>query len=365
MADVRRILVAGVGVLALGAMASCASCKSTSMKEDLALLPKDATVLITINAARMRDTAVWRKLLDLRDATPESKKRYAELSAECGFDPFTQIDGATIALPAPGQGGEFGAIVHGTFNEEKLAACIKTEAAKADADIVPEEYDGKKVYGNRDSGLVGALLDGKTMVLAGHDWSRRILDLATGKGTNKDETSVKDNAAIVELAKKAHASDAIWAVGLVPDSVRAKLEGKDELASAKSLKDAYGSIDFATGLKVDLTLDLGGDADAKDLAGKLNEQLVAAKKSPQVMMLGLAGLLEAVKVTSEGPAFRLVVNYNTSQVEQLIERLTGLLKGGADRAFGIGGAGGGMPSMPMPGGGLGGSGLQLAPPANP
>ena len=76
------------GVLALSASA----CKSTSgsgaAKEDLALVPKESGIILMANVARMRNTAMWRKLLDVRDSDPQSKKDFEEFTTK-GYEAAT------------------------------------------------------------------------------------------------------------------------------------------------------------------------------------------------------------------------------------------------------------------------------------
>jgi hypothetical protein len=310
-----------------GALACVASCKRSggAAREDLALLPRDASIVVSLNVGRMRNTQVWRKILDLRDQSAEAKKKYDAFVAKCGLDPVTQLDSATLAFPTGGQAeGEFAAIVHGTFDEAKLVACAREEAQKQGHELVTVEYGGKKLYNDRDSGqLFAGLLDAHTVVAGGREWAKKVIDLAGGKAKGE---SVQDNEALRGLLGKVRTGDALWAVAQVPDSVRQKLSELRELDSSKSLKDVYGSVDFATGLALDATLDLGSEADAKDLATKLTSQLGETKKNSQVMMMGLASMIDAIKVTSNGPAFQVSVKYNQSQVDQIVERVQGYFK---------------------------------------
>ena len=119
------------GVLALSATA----CKSTSgsgaAKEDLALVPKETGIILMANVARMRNTAMWRKVLDIRDNDPKAKKDTDEFIQKCGLDPFTQIDSLFVAFPQAGGGDkEFAAILRGKFNEAKLVECARDQAKK-------------------------------------------------------------------------------------------------------------------------------------------------------------------------------------------------------------------------------------------
>ncbi|MDB4964334.1 MAG: hypothetical protein JWN44_23 [Myxococcales bacterium] len=324
------------GVLAFSATA----CKSTSgsgaAKEDLALVPKEADIVLMANVARIRNTAMWRKLLDVRDSDAQAKKDYEEFVQKCALDPFKQIDSVFVAFP---QGGgaekEFAAILRGQFNEGKLVECAKNQAKKDGRDLTTSDYNGHKLYTDNQKGEAYAtFLDGKTAVVGGKEWVKKVIDLASNKGE-----SAKSNATLATLMKRAKTSDALWGAGIVPQTTRDQFKNDPRLSSAATMKDIFGSVDFASGVNADLNVDTGSEADAKDLAAKATAQLAEIRKSPQFMMMGLAQYLDGLKIDSKGETFHLGLVYNQQQVDDLINRVKGLLKS-------FGGAMGGMPSPP-------------------
>jgi hypothetical protein len=323
-----------VGLVGACTLAACSSCRGgAGAREDIALLPPETAIVVTVNAARMRNTAMWRKLLDLRDQTPEGKKKFDDFVARCGIDPFRQVDAVTLGFPAGERAeGEFGVVVRGTFDEQKLVACAREESQKQGHELTVIEHGGKKLY--TDNGQIFAgLVDSKTLLFGGKEWAPKMVDLATSK---TPAPSAKDDPRLAALIRKVRTGDAVWGVGVVPEAVRAKLQEMRELSASKTLQDLYASADFATGLAFQGVLDLGAADDAKELAAKLGEQIAEAKKSPQVLVMGLAPMLDAVQVSAEGTAFKVSVKYNQSQVDQLIERLQGLFKGGLPGAAGLG-----------------------------
>jgi hypothetical protein len=330
-------------VLVLSCLLALPACKSTSgsgaAKEDLALVPKETDIILMANVARMRNTAMWRKLLDVRDQDPQSKKDFDEFTTKCGLDPFKQIDSVFVAFPqSGGEQKEFAAILRGQFNEQKLVSCARDQAKKDGRDLTTIEYNGKKLYTDNQKGeAFGAFLDGKTAIIGGKEWVKKVVDLAAGKGE-----SAKGNAELARLLKSARTSDALWGAGLVPQATRDSFKNDPRLSSAASMKDIYGSVDFASGVVADLNVETGAEADAKDLAAKTTAQLVEVKKSPQFMMMGLAQYLDGIKIDNKGATFHVALNYNQKQVDDLINRVQGLLK-----SFGSAmGGGGGMPIPP-------------------
>jgi hypothetical protein len=327
----------------------CQSCSSgtRTAKEDMQLAPKETDVVFAANFSRMRNTAMWRKLLDLRDSDASTKKDYEDFAQKCQLDPLKQIDSVFLAFPqSMSESKEFAAILRGTFNEQKLVACATEQAKKDGQELSTSEYNGKKLYSSTKQGQAFAVfLDDKTVVLAGKEWVKKVVDQAAGKGNG----SAKDNAALEALIKRVKTSDGIWGAGTVPQSTRDQFKTDPNLASAASMKDIFGSVDFQNGVAAEINVDLGADADATDLLGKVKAQLDDAKKNPQFMMLGLNSFLENVKLETKGPTFRTLVNFNQPQVDDLINRVKGVLAN-FKNALG-GGMGGGLqppPQMPTP-----------------
>jgi hypothetical protein len=314
--------VLGAMVVVAVSTTSCSSCNrsSTGSRDGLALLPRETAVVASLNVPRLRDTALWRKLLDARERSPESKKRLADFTQMTGLDPFTQIDGLVVGFPAQA-GGDFGLVVRGTFDSTKLVAWAQADAKKRGQEVVAEEYQGTKLYHERDGTSVIAFLDAHTFILASRDWARRMIDLGAGRV----KESAKDNAALTDLMRKVRTGDALWLVGVVSDSARAQLGGTPGLEGLKSLKTIYGSLDFATGLRLELALDFPAPAEAQGLTGQLTQQLTEAKKNLRTAMLGITPFLNDIKSDADKNTFRLSINYTQAQVDQLLERAQALL----------------------------------------
>jgi hypothetical protein len=332
----RRILLCAAAVVAV------AACNKTSgsgaAREDLALVPKETDIVLMANVARMRNTAMWRKVLDVRDSDPQAKKDYDEFVQKCALDPFKQIDSVFVAFPqSSGEQKEFAAVLRGQFNEEKLVQCARDQAKKDGRDVTSSDYNGKKLYtDSQKAEAYATFLDGKTVIIGGKEWIKKVVDLAAGKGE-----SAKKNDTLSSLLKRAKTSDALWGAGVVPQSTRDQFKNDPRLSSAASMKDIFGSVDFQAGVAADLNVDTGSDTDAKDMAGKVTAQVAEIRKNPQFMMMGLAQYLDGVKVDSKAATFHLALNYNQQQVDDLINRVKGLLK-----SFGSAIGGGAPPALP-------------------
>jgi hypothetical protein len=124
---------------------------------------------------------------------------------------------------------------------------------------------------------------------------------------------------------------------VVPQAARDSLKADPMLSTAATMKDVFGSMDFQKGVSAEANIDLATENDAKELAAKATAQLLEAKKNPQLMMMGMAGFLDTVKVESKAATFRVSFELTQQQVDDLINRVKGILK-----SFG-GALGGGPP----------------------
>ncbi len=324
-----RAIFLALVIVGSGGCSSCGAGGAGGAKEDVALVPKETDVILSANMKRMRNTAMWRKLLDVRDESPSAKKDMAEFVQKCGLDPFQHIDSAFAAFPhtspAGDSGKEFALILRGTFSEAKLVECARDQAKKDGNELAESEYNGKKLYTSTKSGqqAFATFLDPKTIALGGKEWIKKVVDLAGGKS----QESAKQNEALNALIKRTKVADGLWGVGTVPQATRDQLKNDPNLSSAASMKDVFGSIDFAAGLTADLNVDTGAEADAQDLVKKITDQITEARKNAQVMMMGLGSFLDGIKVEAKQATFHATVTLNQQQVDDLFTRAKGMLQG--------------------------------------
>jgi hypothetical protein len=304
--------------------------KGGASKEDLALVPQETEIVVGVNLARMRGTAMWKKFMDLATTQEKSKKDYEDFNKNCvDVGSNDGPESIFVALPQMTGATKDGAVIirlKTAIDDAKLSKCGEFIASKNNEKLVSSDYNGKKIYnsGSADADKGGiVLLDGKTIAFGSGAWIKKVIDIAGGK----EQATAKKNEALGALVKRAKTSDAIWAAGTVPQAARDGLKGNPQMAPMASMKSAFGSMDFSSGLSIDGNVDLGSDADAKALNDLATTQLGEAKKSPQIMMLGVANMLEPIKTEAKASTFHISVAYNQQQVDEMVSRFQGLMKG--------------------------------------
>ena len=228
----------------------------------------------------MRNTAMWRKLLDVRDGDAAGEEGLRRLRRQVRARSVQADRLGLRRLPAGRRRAEGvrGDPARHSSTSSKLVECAKEQAKKDGRDVTIIDYNGKKLYtDNQKAEAWATFLDAKTVVVGGKEWVKKVVDLAAGKGE-----SAKANAELAALLKRAKTSDALWGAGIVPQSTRDSFKNDPRLSSAASMKDIFGSVDFASGVRRTLNVDTGSEADAKDLAAKATAQLADVQEEPAV-----------------------------------------------------------------------------------
>lgn len=328
---------AGLALLALCGLLGTACPRKTAgpvaAKDDLALSPKETDIVFMVNVTRLRKAPLWQKFLEFRDKDPATKKPYEDFVRRCQWDPQTQLDSLFVALPQnSGQTREFAVLGRGKFNEAQLVTCLKATARDNmnGAQVQERDYHGHKIYTVAENDGSFTVLGNQVAVLAGKTWIDRVVDQYDNRAQG---AGAREHAELGSLMKRTRTGDALWAAGLVPPSVSERLRGNPQLGSAGTVKSVSGSVDAEKGLLLHLDLDLATEADAGVLAGRINDQLATAKKAPRVQMMGLTGYFDSIKVGAKKDTLSAMVELTPAQVDDLVGRLSGLLRGFSGDGF--------------------------------
>jgi len=133
------------------------------------------------------------------------------------------------------------------------------------------------------------------------------------------------NPSLVHLVEQAGPTRAVWAVALVPAATRAALAADPTVPGAAGVNRLSLGIDMGTGVDAKLVADLATHAEAEAMAQQVRNAVVAAKRSPQVLLLGLAPYLDSVDSRAVGVGCELAVRLSDTQTNDAIERLRAFL----------------------------------------
>lgn len=293
---------------------------TSAAKDDLHMVPKETDVVFMVNVKQARKSPLWDKFIEKFNQDAKAKANYEELVKNCQIDPLKQIDSLFVAVPSNvSDSKEFALILRGGFAPEKFVSCLHTVAKEKNEPVTETDYSGHKIYSIGTQSSYMTAMGKKGVVLAGADWVKRAIELDAGKGENATK-----NAALGDIIKRTRTSDSLWWAGLVPAQMSEKLGSNPQLGPVRSLRSVSGSVEIAKGLEMHAYLDLGSDGDATQLRDKAIEQLAGLRNLPMLKMMGMVAFLDTVKVSSQKSSFVVDVNMNQQQVDDLINRLSGL-----------------------------------------
>lgn len=161
---------------------------SGAARDDLALVPGDASAVFMLNLKQARSTHLWQKLLEARDKDPNSQKEYQEFVSKCHLDPLKDLDSIFLAFPSNVQKNrEYALLLRGRYIPDDVVACVRKTAALRHQTTSESDYNGVRIVGlssvgmGSDHGPALAVLGKRAIVIAGDDWMHRIIDLYQNK----------------------------------------------------------------------------------------------------------------------------------------------------------------------------------------
>jgi hypothetical protein len=305
----------------------------------LRIVPAEASIAMFMDVAQIRDTALWKRIAALAEARPEDRKIIEAFASRTGLDPFRQIHRVLAVFPGDARvGGEFALFVHGQgFDQERLLVYARDKAAERGAQIeARSRYSGGRTLWAQQAGgaLEGFFLDRRTFVLGGGGWGEKMAraadgmqDAGPGAGRGRGHgRGPEEDAELIRLCRRLDTSQAAWLAAMVPGDVRRALlnaSGEDDAASVMRIMVGMNP---TRGLAVQLTADLSNAEDAQALAGRIDDTLRAAQRSPTVLKLGLGPTAASVSVRAAGPRVQVSAQLTDEQVASLLDRLAASLR---------------------------------------
>jgi hypothetical protein len=277
--------------------ANAATPTAATAEDAMKYIAENSNLLVVIDVKKLVSSPVM--------ANPAVKAELEKMKAEdetfkkltaAGIDPFTNVDKIVVSGDASKEMAVI--VVSGSFDAAKAAEAAKAEMAK----------DGK--------GAVEVV--GNALIIS--EKAEYIAAAKSGKGVDGSPL-LKDAMAMVDATRP------FFAIGNIPAEAAGDL--KDiPVPGLATAKNAAFSMAFDKGFDMNVTLQLGSEADATQAKTGLDSML------PMLAGLGLPpDLMSAMKTEAKGANINLNINLNEDQLKKLEEMAKEM-----------------NPGMPMPGG---------------
>lgn len=312
--SVARLLICVLGV---GLGAGCGGKAGAS--DPMTLVPVETRVLVHVNVARLRQTQLKDRLLQLRDRSEGMKKKWDTMVQKSGLDPMRDIDTLVVALPYTDQAkaepaGEAGVVLFGRFNQPSIINWFKEAYGK---DVKETKHGNRTIYG-KDSTHI-AFINSTSGVVGDLPQVKKILDLADGKGQ-----SARQSPQLVELSNRIRGNQVAWGVVAVPPEVQKRAKESD--SPLKAVINMVVGLDFAAGMELDFRAECTDENEAKTLTDKFNNLLKEMLESPMLGSLGFGGMISELKGAQEGKLFRVRGNLPQAKLDELIKKIEEAVK---------------------------------------
>ena len=294
--------------------------------EDLALLPADSEMVMGLNFAQLKQSALWKQF------SPKLMEKIsgglADFKAACGFDPIDAIQ--TVSLGMKGLGGDSpdGALVIHGPDKTKSMACIdkaKAEAKKKGSEVT---LDGEVFTVKDKEGKTTAwtFVNQTTLLgVLGPTASKDSL-LAAAKGTS----ALKSSPTFVEMYNKINTKESLWLLinGNAPFMAKAAQAGVKP-------KAIFGSVNVTDGLTLDMRIRLGSPDEATQLVNMAKGQTNNAQ---------VKQMFDKLDVTVDGNDAKIALAMSQAKLQNMVN-MVGSMMGGM---MGGGGAAGGKAGKGKP-----------------
>jgi hypothetical protein len=294
-------------------------------------LPADTEVVVTVNVRQVLDSSLVKKhaLEHAREALKELDQ-VSDVLADLGFDPFTDLDRLTLALPVAGDPDRGLIVARGRFNAVKFRAKAE-DLARDKPDVlkkvhqVPDGAGGRRpVYEvalpGQDGSLFVALAGGDVLLASpGKDYVVDALRQAAGK--EKAALKNRDFQAVLGRLDERQ-SVAVAAVGAALRDAKGGTPS-DVLAKVEAVG---GGVTVGDDIKLEFVVSARSAQDARELrkaAGDALNQATALLGLLATQTEELAPLLDVLKAVRVGGKDKAVTFRATVPADVLDDALKG------------------------------------------
>ncbi|WP_437779392.1 hypothetical protein [Sorangium sp. So ce1097] len=284
-------------------------------------VPAGALLVATLDLPALRASPAFASFLREEREIPGLGK----VRDVCGFDPVAALTEVAIAVPAAGEGGDFGLVAAGAVQDEALLACAsKVIEARGGQPVVSPLGSFRAV---RDASAEGrgeiAVRPGGPILLGGGAYLRAMVDAADGRAAAIGASGAHDDIA------RAVGEGAARVTVVLTAEQRAEL-GR-ELALSGAGRSPAAAI-RAGGVRVALGPEIAVHGvvlcDAAAPCAELGAALRAARDARAddlaTRLIGLGSVLERVAIAAEGEALHASVKLSADEAAALVERLASL-----------------------------------------
>ena len=277
-----------------------------STGDDLSLLPVDSEIVIGLNFAQIRDSALWKQFVEPKLMSGSAQTKLAEFKAKCpGFDPMNSFTSMSIGMKNTSTSPSVVVVAHGIDKAKALECMDKNkEEIASHGNEITRDGDVTLVKGKQPEDQTAILFvnDNTAIAMVGDGASASGVKALAAGGS-----ALKTSPAFVDMYKKVKTSDSLWAL--------ASGKALDQMPMVKATA-VYGSFNVTDGLAMDLRLRLDTPDAATQMASMATAQAQQAK-----------AFVDKADFTAEGNEMHASVVMSSQKLQTLISQVGPMLRG--------------------------------------
>jgi hypothetical protein len=275
------------------------------LQRALAAMPKDSEVIMGIDFAKLRASALFKKYEPMIMArVGDDLKKFQET---CGFNPVEKLAGMIVG----GKGREMsdGTIFVRGFDKTSAVDCLKKREASEKAAGKPAVLvvDGDYVEYTEDDpsdAMRVLFVDDQTAMMVKQGEGTASKDVLVAAAAAKDGDGLTGSKAFTDLLAKTHTGSALWFV-IKGDSPML------QMAQMLKFKAVYGSVDVGSGINGTFRMWMNSAEEAKSSASELSKQIDQVKATP------FGSVASDVSAKADGEDVVIRIKLTQGQLEEI------------------------------------------------
>ncbi len=281
------------------------------------VIPRGAVLVAELDVAAVRAHPLTRGIWD----GVRTLEGMGDVATICGRDPLDQVERLAVVVPSDSDAG-FGVIALGPLDARALLDCASRVVEARGGSPLRERRGAFEKLTDRSVQHAGAMLlvkDGGPLVLAEPSYAEAVLAVARGAAPSlgSDALHREERAAVGE-------GDFVLTAVLTDEHRRIVRDELSRAAGSEALAHVLGggvSLRLGAALTAKAAFRCDDAGACQVLRGTLEQSLRAARESPAVLLLGLAGVLDRVRVEARGQRVELSAVMPEDEAVAVVRRL--------------------------------------------
>ncbi len=291
----------------------------TEARSALGGIPQGSMLLVTADLRALRASPLAAPYLGGERTVPG----LGSLRETCGFDPILSVDEIALGVPEAGD-ADFGISALGSFSDESIIGCAtKVISARGGRPLASNIGQFKSVR-DLDAPASGeiAARHGGVLLLGGGGYLRNMIDAADG-----NVPSARGDTRHTEQLALLAGFETVRASLVLSDTQRATIADEVAKSGGKAPPALVGIRAAALGVRLSgdraslvAVVRTDGTSHALSLASLIEESKNDARQGMAVQMLGVAPLLDRMKVSVDAGDIRVELDVSVRELEDVIDR---------------------------------------------